>query len=248
MGWAVVIVLVLVNVAVVVAYRRRRRSVVRRTAENLLKLFRDAFSATHEVRIATDLTDEMRSYLDEAADELGELGFVAICDVEDLSASAAAGRAVPMRCFAKTDEEIGACAYYLPTVGRLILEVGCDLSDGRTIKTTTSEETAGLERRPGVFQQHVPWDTTIADMLSAHRKQLADVLAAGPPGSPTVPRTAQAVLDDFRRSQTLNHEFRKRIGWVTLSELKALAEGDERQAESVYREIERSLRRVAAGD
>ena len=147
MGWAILVFLVVVNVGVVLAHRRRQRRLVRHTAENVLTTFRDAFSAEHEVRIATELTDEMRSHLDQASAAFAALGLVAICDVEDPSVNASAGCAVPIRCFAKIDEEIAGCAYYSPTSGCLILEVGCDLSDGRTLKTTTSEKTASPEQR-----------------------------------------------------------------------------------------------------
>jgi hypothetical protein len=205
-------------------------------------MFQVGYAAEHDFRVTTSqFSDEMKSFLDEASEEFAAVGMYPVCDIEDVTMRPRVGCVAPMRCFAKADEDVGGCAFYLPAVGRLIFEVGCDLSDGRTLTTTTSEETASLENPPYCVRQTLPWDATVDDLLAAHRKLLSGILAADSGLVASVPKATEGILETLRKNQLRRHEFRRALGWVTLRELEALSEGRDGNALAVHREILRIL-------
>lgn len=238
MGWIVVPVL---TVLFFLWERHQQRRGLQRAARNILECNQRLYAAEHELRIVDDHSEEMREALDEAAREFDRAGLIAVCDVENMAVNATTGTRLPIRYFVGRDEEVAGGAYVATGFRRVVVEVGCLLSDGRSLTTSTAEEIASLARPPWSIQQFLDVDASLEELLDRHRALLDRLRAEDPGLRPVVARTPQLLLEHWRQLQRRKHEFRRALGWVTLEELQALAEGDTRKAAAVYREIRRIL-------
>jgi hypothetical protein len=223
----------------------RRVRAVRAAARRILGTLRDNFAAEHELRAVASLPEDARPHLEEVRQRLGPLGFAHVFDLEDADISRTAGRAIPMRAFVCTSEPLSALAYHHPQLARTILEIGCQLSDGRTLSTSTAVEATKLQNPPELERQTLPPETSPDNLLASHRRWLAETQAAAPALTVSCSHTPEEFLQEARRVQRAKHEYRKRIGWITLDEMRALSRGREEVAQQTHAEIVRLLAREA---
>jgi hypothetical protein len=221
----------------------RKAFAVRSAARRILASLRDNFAAEHELRVVTELPDDVRAPLEAMTAALGPLGFTPLCDFEDVDVSRSAGRSIPMRAFASASEPTGAVVYHHPQLGRTLLDVGSDLSDGRSLTTTTAIEASKLANPPELLRQPMPGETAPAEVVASHRRWLAETLAQAPGVTARGASTIENLFAEARRIQRLKHEHRKRIGWITFDEMLAMSRGREDVARLTHAAIQRELAR-----
>src|SRR5262249_51916636 len=132
--------------------------------------------------------------------------------------------------------------YHLPPLEHPTCSFETVLSDGRQLVTSSAELTKHNARRPEIEAQVLAAGTPIAEVLANHRQLVSVRLGGRKDLVPSASATPEELFEASQQQTRLNHEFRRKIGWVTEEQLVGNAKGNEAFARQVFLEIRRLLK------
>jgi len=223
-------------------------SPLRQTAERILASVRHMYAGKALYRRASEREFphlDFSTYR-RAGEALEARGFRHLADQQNLNAQGGAALAPTLvRSWVSADGTISAGHYQLRHLRWQRVydtdDLVSELEGGGFVLTSTAELSSVWSVPEAFDLEFHTRDTPLPDLLRRHRERVAAAVAR----SPHVRAHAVATWDDLValqvRLRAAHHAHRRRIGWLTLDELKALS-ADPARAEELFGEIQALLR------
>jgi hypothetical protein len=222
----------------------------RAMAEAILRTLRNNFPPEAEFRFLApeELPAVSVAPLRDAALAFADAGFAPLADVANLSLNDSDGSPIPMRIAVRADEGMQACAYFHPALDELVFDISSDLSDGRTLTTSTASMASKLDAPPEIERRYLPPGAPFATVVRAHRDRLADLRRAAPALTVNAASSREALLADLHREVRRKHEYRRGIGWLTESEFRRVTPQDipAERMDAVYAQLRKLVGPLAS--
>ena len=189
------------------------------------------FTDELEVREATDADFAKldREWYEATAAEFERLGFRRFGDVVSVTVEKATGMTTVIRQFLSGDGTTVGGIYHVPIetqrlAGKKLLtvEFESEFGDGTFLITGNTAETNLATSPPEIHTSKHPIDTPVGELLAAHEKEKANLLAAKG-GECVRVSTPEDLLELHRRQQRVRAKFRKEIGYIDPEEVKRVA-------------------------
>jgi len=194
------------------------------------------FTEEYEVRGATEADWEKldRDWYEAKTAEMEALGFRRVGGVGDIvsvTVEKATGMTTVIRQMVSGDGTTAGGIYHVPLAklpsfmeGKrlLITEFESEFGDGTFLITGNTKESNLATSPPEVHNTKFSLDTPVAELLAAHEKEKANLLAAKG-GQCVRIATAQDLEELHRRQQVVRAKFRKGIGYLDPEEVKRVA-------------------------
>jgi len=201
-------------------HSRRRED--RQLAQQLLSSLHQNYPPEAEFRLLAP--DELPTIsiapLEEAARAFAAAGFAPLGDVANLALVDADGAPIPMRVAVRAEEGLQACAYFHPAADQLFYDVSSDLSDGRTLTSSTALDSGKLEVPPEIERHYLPPGAPFDTVVRLQRDRLAELRRVTPGLAASAATTSELLLEDMRREARRKHAHRRELGWLTETELQ----------------------------
>src|SRR5262245_5409947 len=210
-------------------------------ARKVLASFRKNYPEVGKMRlVGSDLPDQCRPHLLEAARKILPLGYTFICDIEDANGTETVGFPMVLRYFGSQDLIDGVATFYSPTFRCLLYELATPLSDGRLLVTVNAPIKTSILAEIEFLTLAI--NTSFVDLRQAHRDRVDTVLRIRPDLREPMPSSTEQNLEESQKWTRKKHEYRRQIGWVTEQELIAMSGlGHEQRARQIFHEIQRLL-------
>jgi len=152
-----------------------------------------------------------RDWYDRATLELSALGFIALGEAVNVTASETAGCAVVMRRFVSADSTTMSAVYHivLPrlSIDDRVCELESELSDGTFVTTSNAERARSVAVPPQIRDAKHAIDTPVAELVRLHQSAQAAVLADRPGTTFVSLRTIEDVNASQHRQLSIKAAF-----------------------------------------
>lgn len=183
-------------------------------------------------------------YYAKAQTEFEQLGFQKLCDLEDVTFNKTSNFKTYICTLLSGDRSISAGLYHLPSslwqkvlkiVGwspkhSFFIDLETECADGTFLLTTTAKLAVVFQQDPRLIQQVCAPDASAQVLLQIHQQRVEAYCAS----HQTNPLKIEKIIDllDFQhRLQELKNSYRKKVGFLTTTEVERIADG--RFAQSV---------------
>ena len=230
----IVLALLVVGSGLAAWLQRALRNACRIAALQIWTELQANFSRPHEFRPVArgDFGDLAEDGYARAGQALEAAGYRPVGSIEDVTLSAVSpARRTRIDCWVHGDGSTGAATYWIE--GMQILELCSQTRNDRYLATNNAERNR-FDAPPEVEQEKHPTQTDFARLIERHVQRIA-------PHRPRLQpqRTLEDALEFSRRLSTLATEHRRKVGYITQPELRAMAAdaGRENLVSVLWREI-----------
>jgi hypothetical protein len=239
LGLAVLFALMLLAM---VAMNAKFRRDCRAGAEKIHREMVGVFSREHEHRILapSDQPGIPREGYERIGALLAARGFRALGAFEDVTVSAVyPGNRTYMESHVAEDGATTATTYFVPQIGKQVVDVATAFEDGRMVAVTSAEMDT-LRPPPWMLRETMPIDTELAALMARHQVRLAEFREKWPDVAPKPVRSLEDVVRWSADYSRRTGEFRRSIGWITEAEMMSFAKnpGEQFTAQHIWTEFE----------
>jgi hypothetical protein len=187
------------------------------------------------------------AWLNRAQQELENLGFKFLQDVENLTLARKSGLKTFLRCHLSRDGSTMATLYHfkpgilvrvLGAKESRVFDVETQFSNGDWVCTGNAEAAGALQSPPGVDTLQMPGGTSIQTVLQAHQTRVTNKLTRNSSVRPLQMSTIEDVLRAQNELQAIKANFRKQHG-VSKAELEKIAGSSSPELDTIHAEAER---------
>jgi hypothetical protein len=236
-----VVLLVLVLLAMVAMNAKFRRD-CRAGAEKIHREMVGVFSREHDHRMLApaDQPAIPREGYERIASELAARGFRVLGAFEDITVSTVypANRTY-MESHVSEDGATTATTYFVPQIGKQVVDVATAFEDGRMVAVTSAEMDT-LRPPPWMLRETTPLDTELSVLVARHQTRLAEFREKWPDVAPRAVRSLEDVVRWSADYSRRTGEFRRSMGWLTEAEMMSFARnpGERFTAEHIWKEFQ----------
>jgi hypothetical protein len=199
-------------------------------------------SASYQVVGDERIDQDSKLKIYSTLNELKQFGFIQAFIYENITFTENNGKFVPQYyCTSNLNPPIAITVYHLQPLDKCTVSCETNLSDGRVICTYNGGKAKHAPRPPEIVAQVLQEDAQIAQIIQTHREAVSENLKTSPDVTASIPLTPHELFLENERQMMIRYEYRRKIGFVTESQLVGIANGNTALAHEIYNEIQSML-------